>query len=92
MYFKVVSMLHITLTILNIIHIPVFYLKRNVPQTGFCHRVQVEHTQADPIEYVELFSVSVRRQTGRHIVFRIVIVVLMHQRHRPIDRINLLGS
>jgi hypothetical protein len=34
-----------TITILDIIHRPVFYLKHNVSETGFCLRLHVETTQ-----------------------------------------------
>jgi hypothetical protein len=34
-----------TITILDIIHRLAFYLKRNVSETGFCPRLQVEPTQ-----------------------------------------------
>jgi hypothetical protein len=37
---------NITLTILDIIHRPVFYLKYDVSETGVCPRLQVEPTQS----------------------------------------------
>jgi hypothetical protein len=40
----------IAVTILNIIHRPVFCLKHNVSETGFCLLVQVEPTQLSPID------------------------------------------
>jgi hypothetical protein len=38
---------NITITIMNIIHRPVFYLKHDVSETRFCHCLQVEPTQMD---------------------------------------------
>jgi hypothetical protein len=34
---------------MDIIHRPVFYLKHNVSETGFCLRLQVDPTQMGPI-------------------------------------------
>jgi hypothetical protein len=39
-----------TITILDIIHRPVFYLKHNVSEDGFCSRFQVEATQLGTID------------------------------------------
>jgi hypothetical protein len=39
----------ITITILDIIHRPVFYLKHDVSETGLCLRIQVEPTQLDSV-------------------------------------------
>jgi hypothetical protein len=36
----------VTITILGIVHHPVFYLKCNVPETGLCLLLRVESTQA----------------------------------------------
>jgi hypothetical protein len=41
---------NITITILDIIRCPVFYLKPNVSETGFCLRFQAESTQLGPID------------------------------------------
>jgi hypothetical protein len=52
----------ITLTILDIIHCPVFYYS-NVSETGFCLGLQVEPTQLGPIDRaVSGAVVCVRRQ------------------------------
>jgi hypothetical protein len=48
-------MLGITTTILDITHRPVFYLKRNVSDTGFCFRLRLEFTQLGPIYRVCLY-------------------------------------
>jgi hypothetical protein len=40
--------INITITILDIIHRPVFYLKDNVSETGFSFRPQVEPTNLGP--------------------------------------------
>jgi hypothetical protein len=45
--------INITITILDIIHRPVFYLK-HVSETGFCLCLQVEPTQVGPTEIVFL--------------------------------------
>jgi hypothetical protein len=42
--------IRITIAILDIIHRPVFHLKHNVSETGFCLRIQVEHTQLGLID------------------------------------------
>jgi hypothetical protein len=44
----------IIITILDIIHRPVFYLKHNVSDTGLCLRLQVEHTQLSQIDGISL--------------------------------------
>jgi hypothetical protein len=46
--------INITITILDIIHRPVFYLKLNVSETGICLRLQVESTQFSPIDRASL--------------------------------------
>jgi hypothetical protein len=47
---------NITITILNIMHCPVFYLERNVSKTEFYPRLQVEYTQLDPVDRASLVS------------------------------------
>jgi hypothetical protein len=42
--------INITITILNIMHRPVFYLKDEISGTEFCLRLQVESTQLDPVD------------------------------------------
>jgi hypothetical protein len=42
--------INITIIILDIIHRPVFYLKQNVSETGFCLLLQVEPNRVVPIE------------------------------------------
>jgi hypothetical protein len=44
----------ITITILDIIHRPVFYLKQDFSDTGFCLRLQVEPTQMGPTDRATL--------------------------------------
>jgi hypothetical protein len=44
----------VTITILGIVHYPVFYLKYNISETGFC-LLHVESTHA---QYIELVTVS----------------------------------
>jgi hypothetical protein len=46
--------INITITILDIIHRPVFYLKYDVPENGFCLRLQVEPTESGPIDRASL--------------------------------------
>jgi hypothetical protein len=42
--------INITITILDIIHRPVFYLKHGVSEAGFCLRLQLGLTQVGPID------------------------------------------
>jgi hypothetical protein len=42
----------ITITILDIMHRPVFHLKYDISETGFCFCLLVEPTQLDPIDRV----------------------------------------
>jgi hypothetical protein len=42
--------MNITIAILDIIHRPVFYLKHNVPETGFYLSLQVETARLSPID------------------------------------------
>jgi hypothetical protein len=76
----------IAITNLNIISHPVFYLKYNISETGFCLRLKVERTQ-NPLSETPCF----KQKTGRWIMSRIVIVMLIYHRHKPIDSINLLS-
>jgi hypothetical protein len=46
--------INITITILDIIHRPVFYLKHNVSETAFCPNLQVEPSQLSPIDRANL--------------------------------------
>jgi hypothetical protein len=46
--------INITITILDIIHRPVFYLKYDVSETGFCLRLQKEPTRMGPIDIAGL--------------------------------------
>jgi hypothetical protein len=47
--------INITITILGIIHRPVFYLKHDVSETGFCLRLQVEPSQLVSVVRASLF-------------------------------------
>jgi hypothetical protein len=40
----------IIIIILDIIYFPVFYLKHNISETGFCFRLQVVPSQLGPID------------------------------------------
>jgi hypothetical protein len=44
----------ITITILEITHRPVYYLKHSVSETGFCSRLQVEPTKLGPTDSANL--------------------------------------
>jgi hypothetical protein len=46
--------INITITILDIIHRPVFYLKHDVSKTGFYFRLQAETSQMGPIDRASL--------------------------------------
>jgi hypothetical protein len=52
-----------TITILDIIHRPVFYLKHDVSETEICLRLQMEPSQLDPIDRASL-SLSLSLRTG----------------------------
>jgi hypothetical protein len=47
-----------------------------------------------PVRYGQTYRVelSFKEKTGRWIMSRIVIVILIYHRHKHIDRINLFGS
>jgi hypothetical protein len=45
-----------TITILDIIHSHVLYLKHDILETGFCPWLQVEHTQLGPTDRLSLLS------------------------------------
>jgi hypothetical protein len=47
-----------------------------------------------PVRYGQTYRVklSFKQETGRWIMPRIVIVILIYHRHKPIDSINLLGT
>jgi hypothetical protein len=62
-----------TVTALDIIHSPVFYLKHDVSEAGFCLRFQVEPTQFGPLDSA---SLSFRRET--------VVFIIIYHRHKPI--------
>jgi hypothetical protein len=51
--------INITVTTVGITHRPVFYLKHDVSETGFCLRLQVEPTQFSPVD-IELVYISLR--------------------------------
>jgi hypothetical protein len=57
---------NITITIVDIIHRPAFYLKHDVSDTGFCLRLQVEPTHVGPIDRA---SVWPRKPATTRIVF-----------------------
>jgi hypothetical protein len=54
-----ISYIDITITILDIIQLPVFSLKHSISETGFCLRLQVIPTQLGLVDRV---SIRVRRQ------------------------------
>jgi hypothetical protein len=47
-----------------------------------------------PVRNGQTYTVELnfKQKTGRWIMSRIVIVILIYRRHKPIDSINLLGS
>jgi hypothetical protein len=47
-----------------------------------------------PVRYGQTYRVelSFKLKTGRWVMSRIVIIILIYHRHKPIDKINLLGS
>jgi hypothetical protein len=48
----------LTITILDIIRRPVFYIKHDVSEIGFCPRLQVEPTQVAPLDGAIMFPIS----------------------------------
>jgi hypothetical protein len=72
---------HITIAVLEMVSRPVIYLKHCVSETGF--------SSSGGSYSVEL---SFNLNTTRWVMSRIVIVILIYHRHKPIDSINLLGS
>jgi hypothetical protein len=53
----------------------------------------VAETENFPVRYGQTYRVelSFKLKPGQWIMFRIVIVILIYHRHKPIDSINLLG-
>jgi hypothetical protein len=72
----------ITITVLDIIHRPVFYLKHNVLQTGFCLRAQLYRFHLK----MEIESSLRNFMDNNWIISRTAIVILTYHRHKPIDR------
>jgi hypothetical protein len=48
------------ITVLGIVHLPVFYLKSDISETELCLHIQVESTEMCPIE--RLVSISEHQQ------------------------------
>jgi hypothetical protein len=69
---------NITVTILDIIHRPVFYIKHDVSDTGFCLRLQAKPTQMGPIELVSVPEVRKPFRNKRH--FYVFLVPLVSKR------------
>jgi hypothetical protein len=53
--------INITIKVLDIIHVSVFYLKHDVSETGFCSRLQMQPPQVGPIDRT---SLGLRRQNN----------------------------
>jgi hypothetical protein len=53
------------ITVLDIIHLPVFYLKQDVSENGFCLCLQAECTQMHPIEIASLCRKLSERERER---------------------------
>jgi hypothetical protein len=49
-----VTIINVTITILDVIQRPVFYLKHDVSETEFCLRLQAEPTLLGPIDRASL--------------------------------------
>jgi hypothetical protein len=77
--------INITITILNIIHLPIFYLKQNVSETELSLRLQVEPTQLCPIYRnilcLRKHSLCFKLKTRRRLISGIVIVILIDRCH-----------
>jgi hypothetical protein len=59
---------------------PVYFSKHNVSETLFCLRLQVKPTQLGPID-----RASPYHRTGRWIMSRNIIFILMYHRHKLLD-------
>jgi hypothetical protein len=84
--------INITITILDIIHRIVFYLKLDISETGFCLCLQVEHTQLSPIEEgsVVYFKIVVCMELGsqQHSIFIITTLadnVRQYKNHKVFE-------
>jgi hypothetical protein len=60
--------INITITIRDIIHHSIFYLKHDISETGFCPRLQVEPTQLVLIEWASLSA-----ETGKGLPVALLI-------------------
>jgi hypothetical protein len=65
---------NITITILDIIQRPVFYLKYDVSETAFCLRLQVESTQLCPTDRDSLCLTSLRVHRKSFIQVRVQVL------------------
>jgi hypothetical protein len=88
-----------TINILDIVQSPVLSLKTRRFGTAFCLHFQVVPTRLGPIDssvaQVSRFRLKTetksnlgivvffKEKTGRRIVFRILMVALLYQRHKP---------
>jgi hypothetical protein len=58
----------VTITIQDIIHCPVFYLKHDVSETDFCLHIQVEPTQLVPVDRASLSHLKMQTESSLRIV------------------------
>jgi hypothetical protein len=90
-----------TCTIPDIIHDPVFYLRTRYIGVGVCFHLQVEPTQMGPTveasiclrfgDRIQCPKRRVLKWNGvRWIMSRIVTVILIYHRHKPIDLISTI--
>jgi hypothetical protein len=63
---QTVCYFNITITILDIIHPPVFYLIHGISETGLCLHLHVEHTQFGPNDRASLCLLTQASQSQRY--------------------------
>jgi hypothetical protein len=75
--------INITITILDIINRPVFYLKHNVSETGFFLRLQMETTQLGHKDRVGPCLPDTTNNTNS---------VINPTQYKPIEEVNILHT
>jgi hypothetical protein len=80
---------YISITILDASHRPVFYLKQNVSDTGFCLRLEVELTQFGPLDRVK--HVSGHQQQYQSLLLVSAVLVTASSGQSPWLQIQMSG-
>jgi hypothetical protein len=85
-------LIHIAIIIWDSVHGPGIYSKHVLTETGICLRFQVERTHLKTETESSLRNADFKYTTGRWLMSKIVTIILIYHRHKPIDTINLLVS